>query len=212
MIERCPVRKCGKFIGCASCRETRRMFNKKNFVTVSTSHRSSLDTLNSIQRAKQLQQNICLSTEKPIERELVWELAYSPQNILQVNVCMMEPVEKLGWAIELIHLAEICGIVCSLVILPIIPNVTKTENVLRVIDSIKNCNHCTIYLKFSPFVQYKPLVYNKTISVNGISIPKEYVTRYNSYMWKCSNLYMEEFYSIVKFYTDTTKFKVVIIQ
>lgn len=210
MIERCPIYTCKKFLGCGMCRALRKVC-VDNLHVISTSHRNSFHTIDSIQRAKSKGEIICLETEKAISREVVWELSYSEHNILQVNLCLLEPFEEIGWAIELVHLTEICGIRCNLMLFPIIPTFVQVSDVLRIIDSVNNCNHCKIILKFGEFMKYEPTVSKKFLTTNKKAIPMEYLMKYNKNLYKCSNLYTEEFFQLVKFYTDNTKLQVVIL-
>ena len=209
-MNRCPIYTCKKFIGCGMCKALRKVC-VDGLRVVSTSHRNSFHTLDSIQRAKNKNEDICLETEKDIPREIVWDLSYSPRNILQINLCLLEPFERLGWVIELVHLTEICGIRCNLMLFPIIPTIVSTSDVIRIIDSVNNCNHCKIILKFSEFIKYEPTSSKKFLTTNKRAIPMEYLTRYTENLYKCSNLYTEEFFQLVKFYTDSTKLEVVIL-
>ena len=169
-----------------------------------TYRRSNQDLIDTIKRLKNLDISVCLVTDKEIPRELLWELASSPQNVLQINFCMIQKPINSDWVIEMIHLAETCGIKCNLILFPILPSLVTTVDIIKIIDGIRNCGHCTVYLKFGELKlnSFKCLEGNLLLSKKVI--PIKYLDKLNGYLWRCNSLYTEEFFQTVKFYTDNS--------
>ena len=210
MVKRCSIYFCDKFVGCRECRLARKI-PISNLKTFSTNKTSWTDLIDFIKLAKLNDESICLKTEIDVPKEIIWELAYSSKNTLQINVCILNSFEELSWVIELSHLTEICGICCNLVIFPIIPIVVKVSDVLRIIDAVRNCKYCKILIKFAEFIKYEKTTSKKYLMLNNNTIPMEHLIKCNSNLYKCSDAYKEECYQLIKFYTDNTKIEVTIL-
>ena len=199
---RCPIYNCSKLSGCRTCKILRGFNSYPGLKLLSTNRRNLNDTFNTIKKCKNSGTAICLITEKEIPKELVWELTYSSQNTLQIHVCMLSKSENLKWVTELVHLSEICGIRCVLVLYPIVPAIVTTTDIIKIIDSIRNCEHCKICLKFAEITLNKSKCSKGNLKLDGYSIPLAYLEKFHEFLWKCSSLYSEDFFQTVKFFTD----------
>lgn len=210
MITRCPIYTCNKFIGCRECKLFRNL-DINNLKSFNTNNVSWIELIQNIQLCKLNNEDICLKTEKDLPKEIIWELAYSSKNILQLHTCILTPFKDLSWAIELVHLAEICGICCNLLIFPIIPTIVKVSDVLRIIDSVRNCNYCKIFIKFSEFMKYEVTTSKKYLMLDKHVIPMEHLIKCTPHLYKCSDSYREDFFQLIKFYTDNKKLDIILL-
>ena len=206
---RCPIYACSKLSGCNACKVLNYVIEHQELTTILINRPNWVEVSNIVQEFKDKDIPIGVVTAQPLPREIVWDLSYSSKNVLQVNCCLAD--HNFDWIVELVHLSEICGLFCNVVLYPILPSIITSADVIKVLDAIRNCEHCRIILKFGELKLNSFICENKHLKLGDHSIPLNYMIKCDEFMWKCSESYAEEFYQLVKFYTDVINMDIVIV-
>ena len=196
---RCPIYACKHFKGCGVCK-TLKTFCPYPDLKVITQDTKNLSKILDSCKSKEIP--ICFVTNTEVPRELIWDISYLPHNTLQINICMFQEFKKLKWVGETVHLTETCGIRCNIVLYPIIPSVITTVDVLKLIDTLRNCEHCKLYLKFAELYLSNPKFVQDNLIIDNYKIPVRNMEQFNEYLWKCNSFFSEDFFKMIKFYTD----------
>ena len=199
---RCPIYCCDKLLGCNACKRLNKLVPaNKELQVVTISDPQWVEYLH--------KDNIGLIIDHDVSRDVVWELSCNSKNFLQMNCCLVDT--DLQWVVNLVHLAEVCGIKCSVVMYPILPSIVTTAKVIRILDAIKNCENCTVALNFGILQLSSSECKEGQLRLKDKSLPLKNLNKTNRFLWKCRESYAEEFYQIVNFYTDSTKLNLIVI-
>ena len=148
--------------------------------------------------------NVRLVLDKQVPNYIIMGLSYSPLNIVQINVDLLNLKEYLKWAGYTAAMASDCGVFSIMLLNPLVPTVTKTYHVIEVIDNFRNMgNH--VSLKFIDFPDL-PVV-DEHINFNGTAIPVKYLEKTPD-GFVCNEWFMQRFMEIVKSYTVPRKISV----
>lgn len=148
--------------------------------------------------------NLRLIIDKPIPDYIIWSLAHSPLNILQINIDMLHTEGNMGWVANMVSLCDKCGVYSVLFMNPLVPTVTKTYHVIEVIDNFRNMGS-HVSLKFIDLPDLE--VIDGYINFNGTAIPTKYLKKTES-GFVCNEFYIEKFMDKVNSYARPYKISV----
>ena len=151
-----------------------------------------------------------LIVDKEIPSSILWAASYDSHNLIQINVDLRK--QYYPWVTNLAHAAERCGLYFIVMVYPIVPEFTKTKQVLEVIDSMRMIPYCQIMLKFADFKNSGRLATDTHLNVNGKAISKTLVCERRHNRWKCTDSYKQAFLDIIRNYADGQQMKVEICE
>lgn len=170
------------------------------------------DTIRRLQSLEENNTLVRLITETPLPDEVVWTAAYAAKNIVQINFDILYWKESITWVTALVHQLERCGVLCVLMIYPILPRQVKTYQVLQLIDAVGSCTGCRIKIRFAEFKNPGLLIHSGFVQINGTSTPLSLVRQIQDDLWGCTDEFKQEFMEYLQYYAKTNKYNVSICE
>lgn len=163
------------------------------------------EVIDDILAAKNNKDYMRVVTDVPLPDEVVYELAYSPFNVLQYNIDLYMGRSELDALKASIFTASNCGLYISVMLHPILPGVVRVYNIIELINSFRNlCNH--VCLKFIEVKEpLRPC--NGYYNINGEAVP-EWTLEKAEETLQCSPLYTSKFISSLQKYVVPRKINV----
>lgn len=138
--------------------------------------------------------NIRMVTDVPVPKEVIFELAYSPYNVIQYNVNLFDSDESFREIRSSLTTADNCGLYVCLMLFPIIPVATKSSDILEFLNSM-GCSCNMLCFKFIELPsEMKPKMH--CFNVNGHILPEEYMELQGN-KWVCNQYFKENFCTIM---------------
>lgn len=186
---------------CKKCKYYKECFpNTRKHKILRVRQHQNWDVLNSkMEYAKKCKKSIHLILNRPVPNEIIWNISYSPYSVIQINIKMSEG--NTDWISKLVHLAEKCGILVILVFHTIIPQLVKVYDVLKILDTVKNCSNYRVILNYSLFFVYGHFKRIKYLNIRHHKISSENLQFVWGKTWRCSDEFISEFQKLVEFYT-----------
>lgn len=142
---------------------------------------------------------------KPIPNQVIWALSYSDKNILQVNINLLRLEDSLNAIRKPVFLSVSCGLYVVATLYPIIPYVTMSSDIVRVIDLLRNVVHVHVNLKPSEITGVT--VAEDFINFNGHPVPLSSLSKTKK-GWTASKEYLDRLMNIVNYYAVPRKISV----
>lgn len=138
--------------------------------------------------------NIRVVTDVPVPKDVIFQLAYSPFNVIQYNVNLLGSDEEFRAIRGSLTTADNCGLYVVLMVYPIIPEVTRTSDVLEFLNSM-GCTCNTLCFKFIELpAERKPKLH--CFNINGHLLPDKYMELQDD-KWVCNQYFKENFCTIM---------------
>lgn len=141
----------------------------------------------------------------PIPNQVIWALSYSDKNILQVNINLLRLEDSLNAIRKPVFLSVSCGLYVVATLYPIIPYVTMSSDIVRVIDLLRNVVHVHVNLKPSEITDVT--VAEDFINFNGHPVPLSSLSK-TKQGWIASKEYLDKLMNIVNSYAVPRKMSV----
>lgn len=200
-------------IGCKDCSgntycsvDTSREDDNKNFRLIRVKEEKTEEEWNEICKQIAFVESqgcfIRMVTDVSIPREVLFVLAYSPFNVVQYNLNLSSSESYLDGIKESLFLADNCGLYIALMLYPIMPEATKSYDILEFLNSMRcSCNViCFKFIEFS--CENHP--YMGFFNINGNLIPEKYMEQ-QSDKFVCSSSFKESFCTIMTRYLNPRK-------
>lgn len=129
------------------------------------------ELLHKIQYVESIGCYLRLITDVPLEDEVLYALGYNSLNVVQFNINILDEL-LLNIMKHSIFTADNCGIYVSLMLFPIIPEVTHTSQVLEILNAFR-CSCNIICFKYLEIPVDFPSV-DGYFNVNGNCVSSEY--------------------------------------
>ena len=209
------VKNCIKYSGCSLCSagtgcndvtycscSTPLKENRTDFRLIrlsKTPDKEVARVVSDIQYVKSQSCNIRLISDVPVPKQVVFELAYSPYNVIQINIDLLLDSQFISDMLDTVTLASNCGLYTSVMLFPIIPELTPTYELLEMINRIHyNCKVvCFKFIEFDLSV-----CKDGRFELGPVSISDKYFENHNG-KYVCSKYYKDSFCTIVSKFLES---------
>lgn len=205
IYQRTPICPKVEYNCCKLCNNCINCNGKQLNVFYANTNEYDFNTLiNDIWECEDTKKNVRLVIDVPIPKEVVWATSFSEKNILQINVNMLDfkTPNSYQWLGETMNIANRCGLFCILLLYPIVPTITRTYEVIRLIDMVRYFGKFHTYLKF--LESNNIIHYGNWLNFNNTPIAASNFV-YEEPYWKCSDDFKKKFLDIVMLYTKPYK-------
>lgn len=160
-----------------------------------------MDIIDSIEFVKQQSCNIRMISDVAIPNEVLFSLGYSPFNVAQYNLNVFDKKSIKGIRESLLTSTN-CGIYTSLLLYPIMPEVTKSYDIIELLSSLQySCRTlCFRFLELPDEYVESQGFYN----VNGHLVPSKYMEHVEDKI-VCNDYFKENFCTIMTRYMEPRK-------
>lgn len=157
------------------------------------------ELIKKIQFVKSLRCYVRLITDVPLENEILFTLGYDALNVVQYNINILESSKDyLSRMKRSIFTADNCGLYVGLMVYPIIPGVTKSYDVLELLNSFRcSCNNIAFrYLELPSTIKTFTEEEHTYFNVNGYVVSAEYYKNIGN-KWVVNTYYRRTFSTIM---------------
>lgn len=193
--------------GCTYCKPGKENeYNDSILLVIDDEIEDWQEVIDDIIAAKNNKEYMRVVTDVPLPKEVIYELAYSPFNVLQYNLDLYMGKEELDTFKSSIFTASNCGLYIAVLLYPILPGVVRVYDVIELINSFRNlCRHvCLKFIEVKEPISPRNGYYN----INGEAVPEWTLKRTEDETLQCSDLYISKFLTSLQKYIVPRKINV----